>query len=38
MDDFRALLIGTFWSTELSWKVFGHAIHIATAMGINQSI
>ena len=38
MDKFCARKIGAFWLTKLSWKLFGHAVHIATAMGINQSV
>lgn len=37
MDDVRALCIGAFWLTELSWKLSGHAVRIATEMGIHQS-
>lgn len=37
LDDVRALCIGAFWLAELSWKLSGHAVRIATELGIHQS-
>ncbi|KAL7274529.1 hypothetical protein RUND412_002574 [Rhizina undulata] len=37
LDDVRALCIGAFWLTDLSWKLSGHAVRIATELNIHQS-
>lgn len=37
IDDVRALCIAAFWLSEVSWKLSGHAIRIATELGIHQS-
>ena len=37
LDDIRSLCIGAFWLPELSWKLSGHAVRIATEMGLHQS-
>ncbi|KKK24964.1 hypothetical protein ARAM_003299 [Aspergillus rambellii] len=37
LDDVRALCIGAFWLSELSWKLSGHAVRIATELGLHQS-
>lgn len=37
LDDVRALCIGAFWLHDLSWKLSGHAVRIATELGIHQS-
>lgn len=37
LDDIRALCVGAFWLSDLSWKLSGHAVRIATEMGLHQS-
>ncbi|KAG6366532.1 hypothetical protein INS49_000709 [Diaporthe citri] len=37
VDDVRALCIAAFWLSEVSWKLSGHAIRIATELNIHQS-
>ena len=37
LDDIRALCIGAFWLSDLSWKLSGHAVRIATEMNLHQS-
>lgn len=37
LDDVRALCIGAFWLSDLSWKLSGHAVRIATEMNLHQS-
>ncbi|BCS22169.1 putative C6 transcription factor [Aspergillus puulaauensis] len=37
LDDVRALCVGAFWLSELSWKLSGHAVRIATELGLHQS-
>ncbi|KAF8252562.1 hypothetical protein K440DRAFT_535768 [Wilcoxina mikolae CBS 423.85] len=37
LDDVRGLCIGAFWLTEISWKLSGHAVRIATEMNIHQA-
>ncbi|KAF4872783.1 Transcriptional activator of proteases prtT [Colletotrichum siamense] len=37
VDDVRGLCISAFWLSEHSWKLTGHAIRIATELGIHQS-
>ena len=37
LDDIRSLCVGAFWIPELSWKLSGLAVRIATEMGIHQS-
>ncbi|KAK2728993.1 C6 transcription factor [Colletotrichum kahawae] len=37
VDDVHGLCISAFWLSEHSWKLTGHAIRIATELGIHQS-
>jgi hypothetical protein len=37
LDDVRGLCIGAFWLMEISWKLSGHAVRIATEMNVHQS-
>lgn len=37
IDDVRGLCIAAFWLSEVSWKLSGHAIRIATELKIHQS-
>ncbi|KAJ5492940.1 Transcriptional activator of proteases prtT [Penicillium diatomitis] len=37
LDDIRALAVGAFWLSELSWKLSGHAVRVATELGLHQS-
>lgn len=37
IDDVRGLCIAAFWLSDVSWKLSGHAIRIATELGIHQS-
>ncbi|KAF3804153.1 Transcriptional activator of proteases prtT [Colletotrichum gloeosporioides] len=37
IDDVRGLCIAAFWMSEVSWKLSGHAIRIATELNIHQS-
>jgi hypothetical protein len=37
LDDVRGLCIGAFWLMEISWKLSGHAVRVATEMGIHLS-
>lgn len=37
VDDVRGLCIGAFWLSDVAWKLSGHAIRIATELGIHQS-
>ncbi|OAA59198.1 Transcription factor [Niveomyces insectorum RCEF 264] len=37
VDDVRALCIAAFWLSDVSWKLSGHAIRIATELNIHQS-
>ncbi|KAH8888525.1 hypothetical protein GQ53DRAFT_724526 [Thozetella sp. PMI_491] len=37
LDDVRGLCIAAFWLSEVSWKLSGHAIRIATELNIHQS-
>ncbi|KIW01977.1 uncharacterized protein PV09_06812 [Verruconis gallopava] len=37
IDDVRALVIAAFWLSDVSWKLSGHAIRIATELNIHQS-
>lgn len=37
LDAVRALAIGAFWLSDLSWKLSGHAIRIATELNLHQS-
>ncbi|KAF9893102.1 hypothetical protein FE257_012513 [Aspergillus nanangensis] len=37
LDDIRGLCVGAFWLSELSWKLSGHAVRIATELGLHQS-
>lgn len=36
MDDIRALCIGAFWLADVSWKLSGYAVRIATERNIHQ--
>ncbi|KAL4894237.1 hypothetical protein BDV59DRAFT_207247 [Aspergillus ambiguus] len=37
LDDLRALCIGAFWLADVSWKLSGYAVRIATERGLHQS-
>lgn len=37
LDDVRGLVIAAFWMSEVSWKLSGHAIRIATELGVHLS-
>ncbi|CEL09665.1 hypothetical protein ASPCAL12798 [Aspergillus calidoustus] len=37
IDDVRGLCIAAFWLSEVSWKLSGHAIRIATELNLHQS-
>ncbi|KAL1978373.1 hypothetical protein VTN31DRAFT_1232 [Thermomyces dupontii] len=37
IDDIRAFCVGAFWLSDLSWKLSGQAVRIATEMGLHQS-
>jgi len=37
IDDVRGLCIAAFWLSDVSWKLCGHAIRIATELNIHQS-
>lgn len=37
LDDIRGLCIGAFWLMDISWKLSGYAVRLATEMGINQA-
>ncbi|GAB7362468.1 hypothetical protein MBLNU230_g2790t1 [Neophaeotheca triangularis] len=37
VDDVRGLCIAAFWLSDVSWKLCGHAIRIATELNIHQS-
>lgn len=37
IDDLRALLIGAFWLGDLSWKLVGIAVRIATELQLHKS-
>lgn len=36
MDDIRGLCIGAFWLSDLSWKLSGLAVRIATELNLHQ--
>ncbi|KAF7715635.1 Transcriptional activator of proteases prtT [Penicillium ucsense] len=36
LDDIRALCIGAFWLADVSWKLSGYAVRIATERNIHQ--
>ncbi|RFU30115.1 hypothetical protein B7463_g6209, partial [Scytalidium lignicola] len=38
LDEIRGLAIGAFWLSDLSWMLSGHAVRIATEMGLHQSL
>lgn len=38
LDEIRGLCIAAFWLSDLSWKLSGHAVRIATEMSLHQSI
>jgi hypothetical protein len=38
LDEIRGLTIGAFWLSDLSWMLSGHAVRIATEMGLHQSL
>ncbi|KFX98547.1 hypothetical protein V490_02256 [Pseudogymnoascus sp. VKM F-3557] len=37
LDAIRALCIGAFWLSDVSWKLAGHAVRIATELNLHQS-
>lgn len=37
LDDVRGLVIGAFWLSDVSWKLSGHAVRIATERNLHQS-
>ncbi|KAL5610767.1 hypothetical protein FOBRF1_006884 [Fusarium oxysporum] len=37
VDDVRGLCIAAFWLSDVSWKLSGHAIRIATELNLHQS-
>ncbi|PYH44987.1 Zn(II)2Cys6 transcription factor [Aspergillus saccharolyticus JOP 1030-1] len=37
LDDLRALCIGAFWLADVSWKLSGYAVRIATEHNLHQS-
>ena len=37
LDDIRALCIGAFWLPDLSWKLSGHCVRMATEMNLHQA-
>ncbi|KAH6669797.1 putative fungal-specific transcription factor [Halenospora varia] len=37
LDGVRGLTIGAFWLSDLSWKLSGHAVRIATELNLHQS-
>ncbi|KAF2718651.1 hypothetical protein K431DRAFT_340598 [Polychaeton citri CBS 116435] len=38
LDDIRALCIGSFWLSGISWKCVGTAVQIATEMQLHRSV
>jgi len=38
LDEIRGLCIGAFWLSDLSWKLSGHAMRIATEMNLHYSL
>ena len=36
LDDIRALCVAAFWLPDLSWKLSGHCIRIATELNLHQ--
>ncbi|KAH1829546.1 hypothetical protein KXW95_004414 [Aspergillus fumigatus] len=37
LDDLRALCVGAFWLADVSWKLSGYAVRIATERNLHQS-
>jgi hypothetical protein len=37
LDDIRALCVAAFWLPDLSWKLSGHCIRIATELNLHQA-
>lgn len=37
LDDIRALCVAAFWIPDLSWKLSGHCIRIATELNLHQA-
>jgi len=37
LDDIRALCIGAFWLPDVSWKLSGHCIRMATELNLHQA-
>jgi len=35
LDDVRVCAIGAFWLSDVSWKLSGHAIRIATELNLH---
>lgn len=38
LDEIRALAIGAFWLSDLSWQLSGHAVRVATEINLHQSV
>ena len=38
LDDIRALCVGAFWLPDLSWQLSGHAVRLATGIGLHHSL
>lgn len=37
LDDIRGLCVGAFWLSDLSWKLSGQAVRIATELSLHQA-
>ena len=38
LDEIRGLAIGAFWLSDLSWLLSGHAVRVATEIGLHQGL
>lgn len=38
LDDVRGLCIGAFWLPDLSWRLSGLAVRLATEMGLHEAL
>jgi hypothetical protein len=38
LDEIRALAIGAFWLSDLSWQLSGHAVRVATEINLHQCV
>jgi hypothetical protein len=38
LDEIRALSIGAFWLSDLSWQLSGHAVRVATEINLHKSV